>query len=102
MRTCGELKPRRPLRGGDGRMTARQLLPSLPRRIQTRALSANRERYIAAARRNEALVAERTTFSSSSLREHPCVDCGETDPLVLEFDHLADKKFGISAGAAEP
>ncbi len=31
---------------------------------------------------------------------HPCCDCGETDPLVLEFDHLRDKRFNI--GSALP
>lgn len=41
-------------------------------------------------RENKALVLEH-------LKSNPCVDCGESDPIVLEFDHVrGDKVKSIS------
>jgi hypothetical protein len=56
----------------------------------------HRARYIAqAGRRNAMQGARRFEYLVGYLGDHPCVDCGESDPVVLEFDHLGDKSFTI-------
>jgi hypothetical protein len=55
---------------------------------------ANKQRYIDQARaRKQALRLKRTTYLLEYFARHPCADCGEGDPVVLEFDHVdADAK----------
>jgi hypothetical protein len=60
---------------------------------------ANRQRYIELeAKRKRARAEKRMRLILEYFEDNPCIDCGESDPLVLEFDHVKDKCFDIGAG----
>lgn len=61
-----------------------------------------RSKYIEKARvRNAEQTRVNNAFLIEYLTCHPCIDCGETDIVVLEFDHLRDKVADVSVLAGQ-
>jgi hypothetical protein len=72
------------------------------REASRRHYAKHRDRVIAKAKEYSKVARNRTrAFINNYLKTNPCVDCGEADPIILEFDHIKDKKFNISDAARD-
>lgn len=57
----------------------------------------NREYYLQKAQKRNKIIRDRNRdYILNYLATHVCVDCGENDPIVLEFDHTGNKEFDIA------
>ncbi|HKH41996.1 MAG TPA: hypothetical protein VKA41_09085 [Solirubrobacterales bacterium] len=95
---CGELKPIELFAWRRKRKRQRDNMCAPCRSAYGREhYLANRQKYIdAEARRKQERAERRTRYLIEFFRDHPCADCGETDPVVLEFDHLRDKRLEVT------
>ena len=60
--------------------------------------SKNKEYYLLKARkRNKTNRVKANKYILNFLTTHPCIDCGEKDPIVLDFDHIRDKIAPVSS-----
>jgi hypothetical protein len=101
LRTCRVCKETKPLTEFPFRSITRQtrqwICLSCQRTYTKGWYQRNRKKQIAAAyvrRVREARTLGRRI--REYLGDHPCVDCGESDPDVLDFDHLRNKRANVS------
>ncbi|HEY8823284.1 MAG TPA: hypothetical protein VIP07_00180 [Candidatus Limnocylindria bacterium] len=101
LRTCRVCKAVKPLMEFPFRSVARQtrqwLCLSCQRAYTKDWYGRNRQKQIALARvRRDREAKNLGRRIRDYLRDHPCVDCGESEPDVLDFDHLRDKRANVS------
>lgn len=65
------------------------------REVSKRNYRKYRDKYIAlTAKRNAGYKMLSQEFIYQYLKSHPCIDCGESHPVKLQFDHVRGKKEG--------
>ena len=96
MKVCPACNKRKPAEGYNWKYKAKGIRSATCRectRLYLRNHYKNNVEYYVnkARRRNNPYRKEISRKVFEYLSSHPCVDCGETDPVVLEFDHIEKK-----------
>lgn len=95
---CGEEKPLTEYHKKVGRL--RSNCRSCVSRYTRQHYAANKEYYLTKAAVNRKLGQQRIRkLLWDYKKEVGCVDCGELDPIMLEFDHLSGKQDGLASMA---
>ncbi len=97
-RVCRTLKPLGEFPFRSLAQQTRQWICLACQRLYTRGWYGRNRRQQIASSRNNNIKRRRAAalMVRGYLQQHPCVDCGAINPLVLEFDHLRDKDREIS------
>lgn len=97
---CGLLKPISEFNWRNRRAFLRNTRCNVCTRTVTRAAYYHNQAYYLrrAAERNSQAKKAHQKFLFDYLLCHPCVDCGVSDPVVLQFDHVRGKKrFSVAS-----
>jgi len=100
MKTCSECKKKKHIKSFRKRKRSNDGLSSRCKDCQREydkqwyKNNPNRKKYIRKKNSNQRDV--NRAFVLSYLKKHPCIDCGESDPVVLDFDHIENKKLDVS------
>ncbi|UXE05331.1 HNH endonuclease [Mycobacterium phage Skinny] len=95
MKTCNKCKQDKPV---DQFNKNRSNADGLQRQCRDCQRDTDREHYSSPARKAQVAAnrdkarAQARTYVTEWLTTHPCVDCGEADIIVLEFDHVTGTK----------
>jgi hypothetical protein len=85
----------------DGRQTVCKACKKIYNGSHTRKATYKAKYYPAAYERRNRQIEKNRRKLWAYLRTHPCVDCGETDIVVLDFDHQRDKVQNVSVMVAK-